>query len=341
VAKTDDVFTVFISHKHEDHALAVEVKKALEGLARPNLIECFVSGVDITAGMDWRREIRSVLARSHALILLYTAPSKNWDWCLYETGLYTRFDRAAKNEVSSVVCLFNPGQASPSAIADLQGVPAETEKIRDFLKLFCHQTWKISDDWRQGALAPDVEPKQVDDAARAIERAFRRLGSTSTYFPCHRVVLSLSESDKIASGIPENALVIEGPNDTSSYTLSLFDLGSGIGKRTWGDLLQAVQGTNAAWRKELDEHFLLALREELFWPIKGCMRAAGKSRVAGRLYRPILYSIVRGPAVGPVSDDTAETYQRPRSLTIVLMPEPLAQGDTATAAGHLPKRAGR
>jgi hypothetical protein len=63
VAKADDVFTVFISHKQEDHALAVEVKKALEGLARPKLIDCFVSGIDITAGMDWRREIRSVLPR--------------------------------------------------------------------------------------------------------------------------------------------------------------------------------------------------------------------------------------------------------------------------------------
>ena len=157
MAHINDVFTVFISHKQDDHALAVEVKKALEGLARPKLIECFVSGIDITAGMDWRRQIRSVLARSHLLVLLYTAPSKNWDWCLYETGLYTSFDKASKDEVSAVVCLFNPGQASPSAIADLQGVPGQTDKLRDFLKKLCQETWTISDDWRQGALAPDVE----------------------------------------------------------------------------------------------------------------------------------------------------------------------------------------
>src|SRR5262245_27373289 len=201
VAKIDDVFTVFISHKHDDHALAVEVKKALEGLARRKPIECFVSGIDITAGTDWRREIRSALAKSHLLVLLYTAPSKHWDWCLYETGLYTSFDKASKDEVSAVVCLFNPGQTSPSAIADLQGVPAQTDKLCDFLNKLCQETWKVSNDWRQGALAPDVEPKQVDDAARAIESAFRRSGSTSTYFPCHRVVLSLSESDNTASGI--------------------------------------------------------------------------------------------------------------------------------------------
>ena len=323
----DDVFTVFISHKHDDHALAVEVKKALEGLARPKqLIECFVSGIDITAGMDWRHKIRSVLARSHLLLLLFTTPSKNWDWCLYETGLYTRFDRAEKNEVSSVVCLFNPGQALPSPIADLQGVPAETEKVRDFLTLLCQQTWKISDDWRQGALVPKIDRQQLDDAACAIERAFRRSGSSSTYYPCHRVVLSLSESDNIGSGIPESASVMEGPNDTSSYTLSLFDLASGIGKRTWGDLLHGVQGIDSEWRKELDAHFLLALKGELFWPTKSLMRSAGKSRVGTRLYRPILYSIVRGPAVGS-SDDTAETSQRPRSVIIVFAPEPLAQSD--------------
>ena len=29
-AKIDDVFTIFISHKQDDHALAVEVKKALD-----------------------------------------------------------------------------------------------------------------------------------------------------------------------------------------------------------------------------------------------------------------------------------------------------------------------
>ena len=238
----DDKFTVFISHKHNDHALAVEVKKAMEGLS-PGLIECFVSGIDITAGMDWRREIRSVLARSHLLVLLFTAPSNNWDWCLYETGLYTRFDRT---EVVSVVCMFNPGQASPGPLADLQGVPADTDRVRDFLDKFCRETWKMSDDWRRGPLAPEIAADQLEAAAHAIAEAFRRSGSASTYYPCHRVVLSLSESDDIASGIPESARVMEGPNDTSAYTMSLFDLAGGTGKRTWGDLLRARPRPRAA-----------------------------------------------------------------------------------------------
>lgn len=325
MAISDEVFTVFISHKQDDHALAIEVKNAMEGLGSPGLIDCFVSGIDITAGMDWRREIRSALASSHLLLLLFTSPSKNWDWCLYETGLYTRFDMT---EVGSVVCLFNADQASPSPLADLQGVPAEADKVRAFLDLFCRKTWKICDDWQRGALAPEIAPNKVETAARAIAEAFRRSGSASTYYPCHRVVLSLSESDDIASGIPESARVVEGPSDTSGYTMSLFDLASGTGKRTWGDLLRAVQETAADWRRELDSHFLKALHEELFPPIEGRMCAGDTTRVRKRLYRPILYSIVRGPAVGPVSDTAVATDRRPRSVTIVLTPEPLAPCDT-------------
>jgi hypothetical protein len=316
----DDRFRVFISHKHEDHALAAEVKNAMESL-NPELIECFVSGVDIPAGVDWRREIRSVLAKSHALVLLFTAPSKNWDWCLYETGLYTRFDRS---EARAVVCLFSAGGASPSPLADLQGVPADAGKVRAFLDALCRRTWEVSDDWRRGALAPEIEDHQVEEAARAIVEAFRRSGSSSTYYPCHRLVLSLSESDDFTKGIPESARVMVGPNDTSGYTMSLFDLAGGEpAKRTWGDLLRAVDGTEAAWRRELDARFLQALDEQLFPPIEARMRAGGTSRGQMRVYRPILYSIVRGPNVGPVSGDAAETDRRPRSVTIVLDPEPL------------------
>jgi hypothetical protein len=110
--------------------------------------------------------------------------------------------------------------------------------------------------------------------------------------------------------------------------MSLFDLAGGTGTRTWGDLLRAVDGTEADWRRELDSHFLQALDEKLFPPMEGRMRAGRTSRVAERLYRPIVYSIVRGPTVAPVSDDAAETDRRPRSVTIVLAPEPLAPRET-------------
>jgi hypothetical protein len=299
------------------------VKHAIESLNK-KVIECFVSGIDISAGMDWRREIRGALARSHLLLLLFTAPSKNWDWCLFETGLYTRFD---KREVRAVVSLFNPGQGVPSPLADLQGVPAKPDKIRAFLDILCRRTWMISDDWRQGALAADIEQEKLKDVAEAIAKAFSRSGSTSAYYPCHRVVLSLSDDDHITRGIPESARVMEGPNDTSAYTLSLFDLAGGTGRRTWGDLLRAVGGAVAPWRSELDRQFVQALKETLFPPSEGRMHPGRMSRFRDRLYHPIIYSIERGPAAGPGAGARHQSDRRPRSITIVFAPEPEAPHD--------------
>jgi hypothetical protein len=325
VTIANEVFRVFISHKQEDHALAVVVKKAIQSLNK-DLIDCFVSGVDITAGTDWRREIRSALARSHILLLLFTAPSKNWDWCLFETGLYTRFDRS---EIRSVICLFNPVDASPSPLADLQGVPANADKVRALLDALCRRTWEVSDDWRRGALAPDITSSKLEAAARAIADAFGRSRSASTYYPCHRLVLSLSESDDIAKGIPERAQVILGPNGTSGYTMSLFDLAGGSDSRTWGDLLRSIGATETLWRRQLDAHFLDALDEKLFSPIEGRMQAGGVGRCQGRVYRPILYSIDRGPTVGRAPDGAAHTDRRPRAVTIVFDPEPPAARETS------------
>ena len=116
----------------------------------------------------------------------------------------------------------------------------------------------------------------MKEAAAAIADAFRRSGSISAYYPCHGVVLSLSDSDDVTASMPETARVMEGPNDTSGYTMALFDLAGSTGRRTWRDLLLAVDGIDAPWRRELDAHFLQALGEELSFHRSwvACLRGA-------------------------------------------------------------------
>ena len=231
---------------------------------RPKQIDCFVSGVDITAGSDWRREIRSRLAKSHLLLLLFTAPTKNWDWCLYETGLYTRFDLT---EPRSVVCLFDPGQASPSPLADLQGVPVDVDKaprLPGFVVPPGHGRFPTTG--AAGRWRPRSRPIRWRRRLVPSSRAFRRSGSASTHYPCHRLVLSFSESDDMAKGIPESARVVVGPNDTTEYTMSLFDLGGGERHAELGRSVGGRGRDKSGMAKELDTHFLLALKEELFRP---------------------------------------------------------------------------
>jgi hypothetical protein len=148
--------------------------------------------------------------------------------------------------------------------------------------------------------------------------------------------------------------VVLGPNGTSCYTMSLFDLAGGSDPRTWGDLLRSIHATEAPWRRQLDAHFLDALDEKLFSPIEGRMLAGATGRCQGRVYRPILYSIDRGPTVGRATisgrdsatwlkgwrggvdqifgnapDGAAHTDRRPRSVTIVFDPEPPAARETS------------
>jgi TIR domain len=310
----DDRFRIFISHKHEDHALAVATHEALESLS--SAIECFVSGVDIAAGADWNREIRSHLARSHLLVLLFTQPTQTWDWCLYETGLFTRFEH---DDVTAVVCLFSPELGGPRPLANLQGVEARTETVTRFLTTLCKETWQVSDDWRLGAVAPRVRPAQIDGAAAKIVRAFPRAARDDTaYYPCHRVVLDLRDIEEIADHIPEDARVLEGPGGTSGFTLSVFNLADGRRQLTWRDLLVAVDGLDASWRQQLDRRFVAAMNDELFTPITATLRAWSQGRRHQRILKPVLYRILRAPI--PIGSP-AGVRGRPTGVTILFDPQ--------------------
>jgi hypothetical protein len=319
----DEKFCIFVSHKHEDHALAVAVRDALHRLD-DGRIECFVSGVDIAAGADWNRKIKSKLARSHLLLLLFTSPSQNWDWCLYEAGLFTRFD---VEDVSAIVCLFNPETGSPRPLANLQGVAAEVASVERFLAELCRETWCISDDWRRGALAAEISDDQIATAAAAIVAAFpKQTFAQRSHYACHRVVLDLRGCAPIGSIIPESAKVVEGDGATSGFTLSLFNRADGRKTLTWRDLLDAVDGTDAAWRHQLDRRFLAALDEELFTPISATLRAWNQGRRHERIFKPVLYRIVRAPA-----HEGEDPHGEPIEVTIVF--DPLLE---ATAMGNSP-----
>jgi hypothetical protein len=308
----DDRFRVFISHKHDDHAFADTVAAALCSLT--GTIECFVSGADIGAGTDWNDEIRQALFRSHLLLLLFTNPSSNWDWCLYEAGLYTRFQ---EDHVCSVVSMFDPERSAPRPLSNLQGVPATQEKLEAFLTRLCRETWRVSDDWLRGPLARQVKSAQITAAAHQIAQAFPTEQPAGTvYHPCHRVVLDLSSAGPAEEGIPEDARVVEGDGATTAYTLSLFRAATGTRAKTWGDLLASVGGEDAAWRHQLDERYAAALREELFSPTTATLRAFDPEQRQRRYYRPMLLQVTCTP---PCVGDGAG--RRVQQVTVVFDPQ--------------------
>lgn len=320
---SQDRFRIFISHKHEDHALAMTVREAFHSLNAGNdapRIECFVSGVDIAAGTDWDRQIRRELSHSHLLVLLFTNPSHNWDWCLFETGLFTRFET---DDVHSVVCIFGPGQEPPRPLARLQGVPAQTGHVRRFLERLCRETWQVSDDWRLGAIKPSVPDATLEQLAFRIAAAFPESGAPSLdLYPCHRVVLDLSEipeADLHQGRIPEEARVVtEGEDATSALTLAVFSFVSGPRRRTWGELLEALGATNSEWRHQLDRRFQAAIEEKLFTPMIATLRAWDPGRRQLRILKPVLYRLHRAPA----TRGAGGLASRPRLVGVTIVFDP-------------------
>ncbi len=300
-------FRVFISHKHSDGELASVVKEELERLL-PGRIEGWVSGEDLVVGGDWNRAIKRRLADSHLLVLLYTRPPDRWEWCLYETGLFTRFDKA---DVTGVVCIYDPAGRPPDPITNLQAVKADAAAIGRSLRQLLRETWQVSDDWRLGPLVDEPDDAAIHAAALAIERAFlaavngaspRPTAGDDVYYPCHRVVLDFGEPNGQSwDRIPDDALVAEGFPNTSSYTLSLFGVAEGPRARTWGELVAALEEDVTAWRDDLDRAFRHALDERLFPPEQRTFKAWDPRADANREFRPMLYRVVRsGPDRVPV-----------------------------------------
>ncbi len=313
-----DRFNVFVSHKSDDKELADLVADELHRLA-PDLVECWVSGQALTAGVDWDREIKKQLAQSHLLILLFTTPRHTWDWCLYEVGLFVRFDA---EDVVSVACLFDPNGLPPAPLNQVQCVRALTEDIaRQLVRPICTQTWNMSDTWQRGALVPDVADDVVNAAAERIARGFKKIMARSAsgqgpevyrYRPCHRIVLDLTPCGPSDAwdGIPRNARVVEGVDDTTSYTLSLFRAHDGRSAWTWGDLVDEVAGRDAPWLHDLDQHFAQSLTRHLWSPSMELMEVWQPNSDQRRTYRPTIYEVGRR-----VSDD------RPVETTILLLPD--------------------
>lgn len=316
---SSEKFRIFISHKHDDHDSAAGLAEALDGLS--DKIKCFVSGSDLAAGSDWNAEIRAQLMTSHLLLLVFTEPSKNWDWCLYEAGLFTSL-----GDEHSVVCLYRPKGASPRPLKTLQGVQVEPEGMQRFLFQLCEQTWRVAQKWRLGALEPGIARERLAEVAQAMIGAFPKepppmqvAASNLTHYPCHRVVLDLRTLQDVRTGIPREARVVEGDGATSTFTLSLFNLTRGLRARTWGDLVDATRSAGSTWQADLDFRFAAALREELFSPSRTTPMPLVDAYTGQhkRSYRPVLYEILREPA-GP--HDGGPDMLRPLQVTLILDP---------------------
>jgi hypothetical protein len=123
---------IFLSHRHEDADTVLVLKNKLEELSA-NKLSCFQTSAPgvVRAGEDWRNRIKLELKNADALFLIFTNPSRSWDWSLHEAGLFS--DLGESNERMVVCICATEGGEPPSPLAYRQFVQATPKGIAEFM----------------------------------------------------------------------------------------------------------------------------------------------------------------------------------------------------------------
>jgi hypothetical protein len=264
-------YRVFISHKQPDEASAIAIRDALAQFSGD--LEFFISGDNIHAGEDWHARLREELRDSNLLLLLFTEPTRDWDWCLYEVGLFTRLDSDVDEPV---VCIYPPDGEPPAPLVSLQGVPGTLDSTASFVRSFI-KTTDITR--REQPLNPNITDDQITAAADVIRSQFD--ANVQPYYMCHRVLLDLSGELGDAEHIPPDARIREA----SEGTMALF--GRLAGTQTWGELIESHIHEGARWVDEIDRVFGDACAGRVSSTTTHTFRAHDRAHI----YRPELYRV--------------------------------------------------
>ncbi len=269
---TGDPVKVFISHKTEDVALARSIKKIMEVYAAGRLV--FHISEDMPKGADWYKWIKDRLVESRMLLLLFTDNTVQWDWCLYEAGLFTQWD----DDKRRIICL-HTGRHPPAPLKHLQSVPA----LRDEIALFLRQL--LVETELTGLQSPlntmlASNPAELKRAAEKIAKTMSRESVRQEYYTKY-IHINVERPARLRSeGIPNYAAI-----ESNAESLALFD--KKMGKWTWADLVGGGKEAPDRWIGELNRAVGQASSRSLVEPILATLHV----RQTGRSYRPILHRV--------------------------------------------------
>jgi hypothetical protein len=163
---------VFFSYKAKDKQIATQIASWLEewSAGRLQMQHMGLFGVE-QVGRNWRRKIEEVIPQCDWFLLLLPSPGEEADerdWVLFEAGYFFRGEGLA----GRLVCLHHPDNQVVDALGAHQSVPAETEKVKDFLEGLFHQR-----DWIPGMPALNSGLRELEVKAKGIVNLIQRPAS--------------------------------------------------------------------------------------------------------------------------------------------------------------------
>lgn len=229
-------------------------------------------------GKVWRSTIKDAIDKANWFILLLPDPSEDWDWCLYETGLFDRQLTSADR----MICLHHPNSEIPGPISEYHHVPAIPTEVEGFLRMVYLEPNPIPG-------LPAINPaiaEDIPDIAKLISNAIRQPAEQITrrvFEP--NVVLSIPNAFELQDcGDLDGAMVI----DANDEALELFDYR--VMPKNWKELRAYVVESNddKRWREELFHVIRKIAGGRRHYPVQAVFQAHN-----GRYYRPVVHSADR------------------------------------------------
>ena len=241
-----DKFSIFLSHRSKDALVASSLRSILEGLDNTDTLRVIVSE-NIPKGEDWRDSIETALTDADRFLLLYTDPSQNWNWCLYESGFFSGARLTCAQTAAKFITLHALDVEPPSPLSHWQTVKGDAQSVLQLLQeLFCEPL-------RNGAkpIAPKLrDHEDLKNAADRIANLIRPGPKPEWYSSFVRVVMTAPQIEALRAQrrIPGEAAI-----ESDDSSLALFNVKRGNGL-TWARL-------GAAWQNRDDEELLKLWRD--------------------------------------------------------------------------------
>jgi hypothetical protein len=293
---------IFFSYKLKDETVASAVVKQIRGISGEKLNITYAK--EFETGKDYRDKILRATRNANWFILLLPDPTDDWDWCLYESGLF----RAKKLPGDRLICIHYKDNKIPDQISNFNAVAASKDKLAVFLhELFCMPD-------PVPGMNPINAALDVESIAEVIESVVSPPLSLKTV-PFHEFVsVSIRDDNPLVSNNDLNEMEII---DATPGKLPLFRK---IDRPdTWGDLTDQVTDKNQGfWRTELRQALCAArdknIPDDIHATFIGCN---------GKHYLPVLHAKVQVEATGKIHSYLIDFIEDIKTADRTFIPETL------------------
>jgi hypothetical protein len=272
---------VFFSYKFVDTKAATTVVDELLKYAGGKLEVTIAENFKQLVGTDYAKAIRKAISEAHWFILLLPDPAVDWDWCLFETGMFRR--GMLSDKVEKLICLHHPtiGNPHPPQISEFQAVSADTISVKEFLQqVFINPNPVPGMD----AINPDLKDQTITEIAEKIVSAISP--PVKREYLGHSISIALAQPKTLENlDQLKQAKILTCSDDTCKI------FGMRTKPNTWAELTSTVSDTDTdtRWQCELRSVIFEAANGRTFTPIQATFQAYESTKV----YRPVLRALDR------------------------------------------------